>query len=181
VYVNVALRNWSSWVRRGVHNINNPAGFYPIFKLDYPVSLGDYRSAKRPDEPILVHVVYIPRVPVPFTDRRLMLRAERALLYGMEFAEFETAAREELTRALGPGGFVAERDIAAITVNRWGHGYAYDSNTLFNLPTDRAMQTLGRQPVGRISIGGSDAAWSAYAHDAIEQGYLAARHALAGA
>ena len=181
VYVNVALRNWSSWVRRGVHTINNPAGFYPIFKLDYPVSLGDYRCAKRPDEPILVHFVYIPRAPAGLTDRRLMLRAERGLLYGMEFSEFEAAAREELTRALGPGGFVADRDIAAITVNRWGHGYAYDSNTLFDTPTDRAMQKLGRQPVGRISIGGSDAAWSAYAHDAIEQGYLAARHALSGA
>ena len=26
---------------------------------------------------------------------------------------------------LGPGGFDAGRDIAAITVNRWGHGYSY--------------------------------------------------------
>lgn len=178
VYVNVALRNWQPWVKLGVHNINNPAGFYPIFKLDYPVSLGDYHCAKRPDEPILVHFVYIPRPSDPIPDRRLMLRAARGMLYGMEYSQFESAARAELTRALGPGGFDADRDIAGITVNRWGHGYAYDSNSLFDTPKDRTLQRLGRQPVGRISIGGSDAAWSAYAHDAIEQGYLAARHAL---
>jgi spermidine dehydrogenase len=29
---------------------------------------------------------------------------------------------------LGDGGFDAERDIAAITVNRWPHGYAYEYN-----------------------------------------------------
>ena len=178
VYVNVALRNWHSWAKSGVHNINNPAGFYPIFKLDYPVSLGGYRCARSPDEPIVVHFVYVPRVPGVIPDRRQRLRAARGMLYAMEYAEFEIAAREELARALGPAGFIAERDIAAITVNRWGHGYAYDSNSLYDTAQDRAMKKLGREPLGRISIGGSDAAWSAYAHDAIEQGYLAAQHAL---
>lgn len=181
VYVNVALRNWRPWAQRGVHNINNPAGFYSVFKLDYPVSLGDYRCAKTPDEPVIVHFVYVPRSPDAIPDRRLALRAARTVLYGMPYSAFETTAKDELTRALGPGGFVAERDIAAITVNRWGHGYAYDSNSLYDTPKDQAMQKLGRQPLGRISIGGSDAAWSAYAHDAIEQGYLAAHHALAHA
>jgi spermidine dehydrogenase len=179
VYVNVVLRNWQAFVRQGVHNINNPAGFYPVFKLDYPVSLGDYRCAQSPEEPIVVHMVHIPRAPGLLPDRRLMLRAARGVLYGMEFSEFEAHAREELTRALGPGGFDAERDIAAITVNRWGHGYAYDINMLYDAPEDRALMRRGRQPIGRIGIAGSDAAWSAYAHDAIETGRLAALNALA--
>jgi len=174
----VALRNWRPWVKLGVHNINNPAGFYSIFKLDYPVSLGDYRFAKGPEEPVIVHFVHVPRPPVLTADRRLNLRTARGVLYAMDYSHIETAARSELTRALAPGGFDADRDIAAITVNRWGHGYAYDSSSLFDTPKDRMMQRRGREPFGRISIGGSDAAWSAYAHDAIEQGYLAARHAL---
>ena len=33
---------------------------------------------------------------------------------------------------LGPGGFDPARDIAAITVNRWPHGYAYEYNSLFD-------------------------------------------------
>ena len=176
VYVNVALRNWRAWADRGVHNINNPAGFYPLFKLDYPVSMGDYRFAANPDEPVLVHFVYVPRGPATLPDRRTMLRAARAQLYAMDWMEFETQAKGELSRALGPGGFDAERDIAAITVNRWGHGYAYDSNTLFDTPKDRTRQKRGREPFGRITIAGSDAAWSAYAHDAIDQAVLAAKH-----
>ena len=40
--------------------------------------------------------------------------------------------RDELDRMLGPGGFSSERDIAAITVNRWSHGYGYMANTLFD-------------------------------------------------
>ncbi len=33
---------------------------------------------------------------------------------------------------LGPGGFSSARDIAAITVNRWPHGYSYVANSLFD-------------------------------------------------
>ena len=33
---------------------------------------------------------------------------------------------------LGPGGFSSARDIAAITVNRWSHGYSYVANSLFD-------------------------------------------------
>ena len=40
--------------------------------------------------------------------------------------------RGQLARILGPGGFDQERDITAITVNRWPHGYAYEYNPLFD-------------------------------------------------
>ena len=59
-YVNVALRNWRAWVRQGVQFINNPTGFYCVMKLDYPVSLGDYRFPTQPDEPMIVHMIHIP-------------------------------------------------------------------------------------------------------------------------
>jgi spermidine dehydrogenase len=46
-------------------------------------------------------------------------------LLEMTFADFEARIRDELDRILGAGGFSSARDIAAITVNRWAHGYAY--------------------------------------------------------
>jgi len=49
----------------------------------------------------------------------------RSKLMGMEFADFEKIIRDELDRMLGPGGFSSARDIRAITVNRWSHGYSY--------------------------------------------------------
>lgn len=36
--------------------------------------------------------------------------------------------RDQLTRLLGPGGFDPARDIRAITINRWGHGYAWSTD-----------------------------------------------------
>jgi spermidine dehydrogenase len=179
VYVTVAMRNWHPWVRMGVHLINNPLGFYTYAKLDYPVSLGRQRFARTPDEPILVHLSHVPHAPQPLADRRAEVRAARQVLYTRPFAEFESALREELTRMLGPGGFDAGRDIAAITVNRWGHGYACDLNPLGDPDSREDTAAIARSSVGRISVAGSDAAWQAYAHAAIDEAHRAVAEVLA--
>ena len=48
------------------------------------------------------------------------------------FETFEQKIRDQLARMLGAGGFDPARDIRAITVNRWPHGYAYQYNSLFD-------------------------------------------------
>jgi spermidine dehydrogenase len=179
VYVSVAMRNWRPWVKSGVHLINNPLGFYTVAKLDYPVSLGRYRFARSPDEPILVHLSHVPHAPQPLADRRAELRAARQVLYTRPFADYEDKLREELTRMLGPGGFDAGKDIASITVNRWGHGYAYDLNPLSDPGAGEDTARLARSAVGRISLAGSDAAWDPYAQSAIDQAHRAAQEVLA--
>jgi spermidine dehydrogenase len=174
IYVNVALRNWQPWLERGVHYVNNPAGFYSHIKLDYPVSLGDYKFPTKPDEPMVVHMLHVPWPDGPIKDLRSAWRAGRQLAYSLPFDEFEARARDELTRILGPGGFDAQRDIRAITVNRWGHGYAYDMDSLFDDPlsAEREMRA-SRTALGRIHFAGSDAAWMAYAHWAIDSAHRA--------
>jgi spermidine dehydrogenase len=173
VYVNVAVRNWHPWVKLGIHEISSPMGFYSQFKLDYPVSLGSYRCPTAPSEPIVLHLVRAPTVPESGLDERSAFRAARAQLYAMSFADFEGKLRDELTRALQGGGFNAERDIAAITVNRWGHGYAYGFNTLYDREQRPPVNEIARRRVGRIAIAGSDAAWDAYAHAAIDEAHRA--------
>ncbi len=64
---------------------------------------------------------------------------------------------------LGPGGFDPARDIVAITVNRWPHGYAYTYNSLYDpmewvyTSTNARPNVSARQPYGRITIANSDA------------------------
>ena len=67
------------------------------------------------------------------------------------------------------------RDIAAITVNRWPHGYAYEYNPLFDpdWPAGSAPHEIGRAPFGRITIANSDAGAAAYTDCAIDQAYRA--------
>jgi len=168
VYVNVAIRNWRAWVDQGIHWVDNPAGFYSRLNLDFPVSLGAYRFPTRPEEPMLLHLTHVPWPGGPVTDLRTTWRAARALAYGRSFEEFESHARDELTRITGPGGFVAERDIAAITVNRWGHGYSYEPNSMFDSPADERDRSASHARLGRIHFAGSDAAWTAYADAAID-------------
>jgi hypothetical protein len=62
------------------------------------------------------------------------------------------------------GGFDPARDIVAITVNRWPHGYAYEYNPLFDPDWDEADQphVVGRVPFGRIVVANSDAGAGAY-------------------
>ena len=64
------------------------------------------------------------------------------------FETFERQIRDQLGRTLGPGGFDPARDITAITVNRWPHGYAYEYNPLFDPDWDEHNQphVIGRQP-----------------------------------
>jgi len=42
---------------------------------------------------------------------------------------FERNIRDQLGRTLQDGGFDPARDITAITVNRWPHGYSPEYNT----------------------------------------------------
>jgi len=75
VYVNVAIRNWRAWVNRGIHYVNNPVGFHSHLKLDYPVSLGDYRCPTRPEEPMILHLIHVPWPNGPIKDLRSAWRA----------------------------------------------------------------------------------------------------------
>jgi spermidine dehydrogenase len=168
------IRNWQSFQKLGVHEIYAATQPYSRIKLDYPVSMGGYDHPKDPTQPIGLHMVYVPTSPNSGMNARDQARAGRGRLYGQSFEQLEAQLRDQLQRMLGPGGFNHETDILAITVNRWSHGYAYFSNSLYDdADESEKLMNLARQPVGRVSIANSDAAWSAYAHAAIDEAYRA--------
>jgi len=111
-------------------------------------------------------------------DARAQFRIGQAQLLDMTFADFEARIRDELDRMLGPGGFSSARDIAAITVNRWPHGYGYVANSLYDEDDYDAVVERARQTSGRVAIANSDAGGDAYAHLAIEQAARAVRELL---
>jgi spermidine dehydrogenase len=86
-----------------------------------------------------------------------------------------------LGRVLGAGGFDPARDIEAITVNRWPHGYAYEYNPLWDAdwPVGQRPCDIARQRFGRIAIANSDAAAAAYTDQAFDQAYRAVQELLA--
>jgi spermidine dehydrogenase len=179
VYTNVLIRNWEPLKKLGISSVACPGSYFEAFMLDYPVSMGAYRFPSNPADPCLLHVERTPCQPgLPARDQQIAGRQE---LLTTTFAFFERHLRSQLGRILSAGGFDPARDIQAVTVNRWPHGYAYEYNSLFdpNWPADQQPCVIGRQPFGRISIANADAEARAYTDAAINQAYRAVQEVAA--
>jgi spermidine dehydrogenase len=176
VYTNVQISNWKAFQKLGISAIYAPGAYFSNITLDFPVSMGDYHFPSSPDESCLLHLLRTPCEPG--LDCKDQYRAGRFELVSTTFETFERNVRDQLGRTVSAGGFDPARDIEAITVNRWPHGYAYEYNELFE-PLDRPASerpcVIGRQPFGRIKIANSDADGHAYTNTAIDQGYRAVR------
>lgn len=176
VYTNVLVRNWRAWAELKVSSISAPMGFHNLVALDFPVSLGGYRHPRKPDEPMVLHLAHVPGAPNQGLDARTQFRVGQNRLYAMTFADFEARIRDDLDRMLGPSGFSSARDIAAITVNRWPHGYSYVANSLYDPDDyDESVLKLARQKAVRVAIANTDAGGDAWVHYAIDQAERAVR------
>ena len=171
-YINILLRNSKAFEKLGYHSFYVPqADLMHSFGLDFPVSMGNYRFAQSAGDPVIVHGSFAPTVPDQgLTERRQHVIGRRRM-YEMTFKDFETQIIGQMNGALSGGGFDAERDVAAITVNRWPHGYAYEYNELYDPPEwsrKSGPHRIGARQVGRISIANSDAEAYAYVNGAID-------------
>jgi len=178
VYTHVAIRNWTTFQKLEVFQIDAPGSYHNYIALDFPVSMGGYQFPNKPEEPA---VLFMLRTPCkPGLPQREQNRAGRGELMRTPFSVFERNIREQLGRMLGPAGFDPAKDIEGITVNRWAHGYAYHDNPLFDpdWSEEEKPWVLGRKQFGRIAIANSDAAGEAYTDAAIDQGYRAVKELL---
>ena len=180
VYTSVAIRNTRAFHKVGAAGISAPGGYFVSTRLNFPIEIGGYGMPRSPDDPALVFMVRTPCQPgLPERDQN---RAGRAELLATSFEDFEHAIRDQMNRMLHDGGFDSARDILAITVNRWPHGYSYEFNPLyddFSLPPEKWANVVGRQRFGRIAIANADAGASAYTDSAIDQARRAVDELLA--
>jgi spermidine dehydrogenase len=172
VYVSVLLDNWRAFDKAKVGGMTLPGAYYH----DASLSSGEEGvglDAKSPDDPAVLHLTRVPCSPgLPERDQ---CRAGRAELLVTDFATFENNLRDVRDRAMGPSGFDSKRDIKAITVNRWPHGYAPEYNPLWDEVPDgpNAPNVIGRARFGAITIANSDSGRAAYTDSAIDQAHRA--------
>jgi len=174
LYTNVAVKNWTAFQKLATNSVYAPSMYHTFVNLDLPVSIGGYECARSPEEPIIVHMMKA--ACRPGRPAREQHRIGRMELFSADFESMERKIRDQLARMLGPGGFDPARDIAAITVNRWPHGYAYEYNSLFDsfwLEGGETPCEVARKPHGRIAIANSDAGAYAYTDEAINQAWRA--------
>jgi len=178
VVMNVALRQWRPLADSGFGNVYCPGGFLVRMGLDFPVSMPGYRFSGGPAEPVVLdcwHAAVDRDTSLHVFER---LRRGRHAMLARPFEAYEAEARRQFDAAWGSHGFDAERDIAAITVNRWPHGYAWEYTDRWDDPAwsrGAGPHVIGRQQVGRISIANSDSEAFAYVNGAIDAAYRAVR------
>jgi spermidine dehydrogenase len=187
VYTNVLIRNWTAFAKLGVSRVRCPGGYFENVNVPPPISIGNYRHAGTPEEPIVVRMWRVPLAPE--ARGRSVAEQWKAARHGLlttTFATFERKIRDQLGRILSAGGFDPARDIAAITVNRWPHGYAkgLDPKTgqiawrPDEVPPERAPWVAARHAHGRIAIANSDAGARAMTEIAIGQAHRAVSELL---
>jgi len=172
VYLSIAVRNWNAFSNLGYRSFYIPQpSLMHSFGLDFPVSMGGYDFTQNPNKPTVIHGTHVPLEPDKGLNARQQCIAGRTRLYEMSFDFFEERIINQMNGALRKGGFDAERDIAAITINRWPHGYAYeylDYSDPAEFSPSNGPHIAGRKQIGRISIANSDAEAYAYLTGAIE-------------
>jgi spermidine dehydrogenase len=173
LYISVALRNWSAFDKLKVNRIYAPGSYYSDMRLNEMMKIGGYATPREPDEPTVLHATRTPCSPgLAEHDQNKLGRAD---ILATTFETYERNMREQLGRTLGAGGFDPAKDILAITVNRWPHGYAHEFNALFDelKPEGQSVNVVGRARVGNIAIANADAAAAAYTDKAIDEAYRA--------
>ena len=127
-------------------------------------------------------ILHLTRVPIkPGLAAREQFEAGRTELLTTPFETFERNIRDQLGRMLGDGGFDSARDIAAITVNRWPHGYAYSYDPASGQiafeyalwPDEQRTWLTARRRFGNISFASTDAASEAMTEAAITEAHRA--------
>jgi spermidine dehydrogenase len=181
-YTSVAVRNWTAFQKLGVSSVSSPTMYHSGVSLAEAVSLGDLQHPQSPDEPIVLHMGRTPCAPGK--PRKEQHRIGRMDLLNTTFETFERKIRDQLARTLSAGAFDPARDIIAITVNRWPHGYAYTYNSLYDplewvfTSTDSRPCVIARQPFGSITVANSDAAASPHTDAAMLEAHRAVQEVL---
>jgi spermidine dehydrogenase len=182
VYTSVAVKSWKAFAKLGVTGVGAPTMYHTGVDLPEAVGLGDLHHPQTPDEPIVLHMTRYPMAPGK--PRKEQHRIGRADLLAATFETFERHIRDQLARTLGEGGFDPARDVVAIAVNRWPHGYAYTYNPLYDplewvyTSTSDRPCVKARQPFGLITIANSDAAASPHTDAAMLEAHRAVQEVL---
>ena len=153
---NVALRNWRFLYRMGVSGCRWFEGFGSYLEVCKQSLTGVADPTIGPDSPIVLSLKVLYSYPGLTTEEQG--NRGRAEMLRTVFRDYERQIREQMTAMFSAYGFDAQRDIAGIILNRWGHAYLSPQPGFFfglnGQPAPREI--LRREPFGRIAFANSD-------------------------
>lgn len=177
--VNVALRNWEFMARIGVSACHyfSAEGLGGFCNIKQPMAFSDKQAAFDPAEPA-VFTFYI-GFPNPGLPAQAQAAQNRYSLLSKSYAEIEGAIRAQMTKMFSSAGFDADRDIAGIVVNRWGHSYIVPTpGFFFGADGQRPAMDIVKERFGRIAFGHAEHNGLQEWFGGVENGERAARQVL---
>jgi spermidine dehydrogenase len=155
---NVAVRNWRFLHRLGLTECQWFEGIGNSITLRKVATIGTDPQKLSPDTPTVL------TIKILFSKPGLSIQEQttrgRMALVTTPFRDYEQLIREQMTTLFGQSGFDANRDIAAIVLNRWGHAYlSPQPGFFFGVDGNTAPgETLRQNPYGRVAFANSDLA-----------------------
>ena len=153
--VNVAVRNWRFLDKLGISSGRWFEGFGNFFSIRRPMITGKSTQPFDPDKPAVMTFY------VPFNYPGYSIQEQGALgradLLRKPYSQYEQEIIEQMTKMFEAGGFKAERDIAGIVLNRWGHAYISPQPGFhFGINGKEAPKEIVKRGFGRIQFGHSE-------------------------
>jgi spermidine dehydrogenase len=175
--VNVALRNWRFLNKLGIAAGRWFEGFGSFFAIRRPMDTGELTQPFDPDKPAVMTFY------VPFNNPGLSPKEQgavgRAELLGKSYAAYEEEIVDQMSKMFSAYGFDAEKDIAGIVLNRWGHAYISPQPGFhFGKDGKDAPKDIVKKGFGRIQFGHSELSGYMSHTRALNEGARAAKEAI---
>jgi spermidine dehydrogenase len=156
--VNVAVRNWWFLYKMGITGCRWFEGVGNYVEVRKLALTGIENPTVSPDSPIVLSLKVLYSYPGRSTEAQGHMG--RAEMMQTSFRDYERRIRDQFAEMFARYGFDAQRDIAGIILNRWGHGYLSPQPGFFfgkeGKPAPREI--LRNAPFGRIAFANTDLA-----------------------
>lgn len=153
--VNVALTNWEFMHKLGISACRYQGEFGTSCNLRNPMAVGDNKHPHDPGKPAIL-TFYVPFF-TPGETAAAQGNIGRLQLFSTSYADYEQQIIRQMNELFSASGFNADKDVAGIVLNRWGHAYVMPEPGFF---FGRNGQTPASQVVsqrhGRVAFGHSE-------------------------
>jgi spermidine dehydrogenase len=172
---NVLIRSAEPMHKLGITGARCPGRMHANLFMFNGINTGGFQHKLADKGPVVMTFFGSIAPPEDVVDLKEQMRASQTTMLGLTFADYEREVRTVLDGMLGPVGFDVQRDVLAVTVNRWPHGYSHDYLDLWDpdWPEGEAPHKIASKPFGNITMANSDAGADAYTHVAIDEAYRA--------
>lgn len=153
---NVAVRNWRFLDRLGLTECQWFEGIGNSLTVRKVATFGTDPPVVSPELPtVLTLKILFSKPGLSLEEQTVRGRTE---LLSTSFRTYENLIRDQFTHMFGHAGFDANRDIAGIVLNRWGHAYLSPQPGFFFGSEGKPApgEVLRKNPYGRVAFANSD-------------------------